>query len=92
MGKSCKKCATKLLRLQSKFRKIPLLVIYYMTKLDDVRYSSFWVILKITSGNLHKAIHHIINYSTLICPFESRKCGKGENNKNLNISRLKRAF
>ena len=25
---------------------------------------------------LHLQIHDIINYSTSICPFESRKCGK----------------
>ena len=36
----------------------------------------FWVILKITSANLCKAIYDIINYSTFICPFESGKCGK----------------
>ena len=27
--------------LQNKFRKIPLLVIYYLTKFDDIIYSSF---------------------------------------------------
>ena len=49
---------------------------------------------KITSANLCKPIHDIINYSFyFICPFESRKCGKeGENLKKLNISRTKRAF
>ena len=31
---------------------------------------------KITSANLCKSIHDIINYSTSICPFESGKCGK----------------
>ena len=36
----------------------------------------FWVILIITSANLCKPIHDIINYSTSICPFESGKCGK----------------
>ena len=30
----------------------------------------------ITPANLCKPIHDIINYSTFICPFESRKCGK----------------
>ena len=29
-----------------------------------------------TSANLCKPICDIINYSTFICPFESRKCGK----------------
>ena len=65
-----------LFRLQNKFRKIPLLVISYLSKFDDVIWSSFWVIPKITSANLCKPIHDIINYSTSICPFESRKCGK----------------
>ena len=31
---------------------------------------------KITSTNLCKSFHDIINYSTSICPFESGKCGK----------------
>ena len=31
---------------------------------------------KIKPANLCKPIHDIINYSTYICPFESRKCGK----------------
>ena len=60
------------------FRKVPLLVIYYLTKFDDVIWSSCWVIPKITSANLCKPIHDIINYSTSICPFESGKCGKEE--------------
>ena len=34
------------------------------------------LIPKITSANLCKPIHDIINYSTSICPFESGKCGK----------------
>ena len=34
------------------------------------------VISKITSANLCKPIHDIINYFTSICPFESGKCGK----------------
>ena len=32
-----------LFRLQNKFRKIPLLVIYYLTKFNDVICSGFWV-------------------------------------------------
>ena len=63
-------------RLQSKFRKIPLLVIHYLTKFDDIILSSFRVIPKITSANLCKPIHDIINYSTAIWPFEFGKCGK----------------
>ena len=65
-----------LFRLQNKFRKIPLLVIYYLTKFDYIISSGFWVISKITSANLCQPIHDIINYSTSICPFESGKCGK----------------
>ena len=65
-----------LFTLQNKFRKIPLLVIYYLNKFDDIIQNSFGVIPKITSANLCKPIHDIINYSTSICPFESGKCGK----------------
>ena len=49
---------------------------YYLTKFDDVIWSGFWVISKITSVNLCKQIHGIINYSTSICPFGSGNCGK----------------
>ena len=65
-----------LFRLQNKFRKIPLFVIHYLTKFDDIIWSGFWVISKITSANLCKPVHGIINYSISICPFESGKCGK----------------
>ena len=51
-----------LFRLQSKFRKIPVLVMYYLTKFDDP---------KIKPANLCKPTHDILNYSTFICPFES---------------------
>ena len=63
-------------RLQNKFRKIPLLVLYYLTKFDDVIQRDFWAIPKITSANLFKPIRDVINYSTSICPFVSGKCGK----------------
>ena len=63
-------------RLWKKFRKINLLVKYYVNKFDDVILRRFWVIPKITSANLWKPIHDIINYSTSICPFESGECGK----------------
>ena len=65
-----------LFRSRNKFRKILLFVIYFLTKFDDVMYSRFWVIPKITSENLYKSIHDIINYSTSTCPFESGKCRK----------------
>ena len=63
-------------RSRKKFRKIPLFVICYLTKFDDVMQSSFWVIPKITSANLCKSVHDNINYSTSICPFGSGRCGK----------------
>ena len=82
-----------LFRLRNKFRKIPLLVMYYLIKFDDVIHSGFWVILKIKSVNSFKPIYDIINYSTSICPSESGNCGKeGKKLQNLNISRTKRAF
>ena len=65
-----------LFRLQNKSRKIPLLVIYYLTKFDDIIQRGFWVIPKITSVNLCGPIHDMINYSFSICPFWSGKCGK----------------
>ena len=37
---------------------------------------SFYVIPQFPFPNLCKPIHHIINYSTSICPFQSGKCGK----------------
>ena len=62
--------------LQNEFKIICLFVICRLTKYNDVMYSSFWVIPKITSANLCKSDDDIINYSTSICPFESGKCGK----------------
>ena len=65
-----------LFRLRNKFRKIILPVIYYLTKFDDVIYSSFWVIPKTASVNLCKTIYDIITYSTSICPSVTGNCGK----------------
>ena len=80
-------------RLKNKFRKIPLLVMYYLTKLDDVIESGFWVIQKITFANLCKPLHDIINYSIFSCPFESAKCGKvGEKITKIWISRKWKGF
>ena len=62
--------------LQDKFRKVTLLVMYYLTKFDDAIWSCFGVTLKITSANLCKPVYDIRNYSTSICPVESGKCGK----------------
>ena len=79
--------------LWNKFKSSPLFVIYYLTKFNDVMQSSFWAIPKITSANLRKLVHDIINYFTFICPFEYETCRKeGKNYKNLNNSRMKRAF
>ena len=64
-----------LFRLLNKFRKMLLLVMYYMTKIYDVIWSGFWVIPKITSANLCTPVHDTINYYTSIFPFESGKCG-----------------
>ena len=63
-----------LFRLRNKFRKIPLINMYYLIKVDD-GWSGFWVIPKIKSVNLCKPIHDIIKYSTSIFSFESGKCG-----------------
>ena len=44
-----------------------------------------------TYANLCKRIHDVINYTSSICPIESKKCGKeGKNYKHLN--RTKRTF
>ena len=53
----------------------------------------FLVIRKITSANLSKPIHDIINYSPSICPFESGKCGKeGEKLQNFEYLKNKKSF
>ena len=82
-----------LFRLQNEFRKVPLLVIYYLTKFDDIISSGFWVIPKITSANLCKPIHDIINIPLrfVLLSLENVE-KKGKKYKNVNISRTKRAF
>ena len=50
------------------FRQHHLLVMYYLIKFDDVIWSSFWVISKITSANLCKSVHDIINFSLSFAP------------------------
>ena len=69
-----------LFRLWNKFRRIPLLVIYYLTKFDVIPKTTSAVIPKTTSANLSKPIHYIINYCFSICPFVSGKCGKAGKN------------
>ena len=82
-----------LFRLQNKFWNIPLLVMYYLNKFDDVIKSGCWVILKVASANLCKPIHDVINYSTSICPFESGNCGKeGKTSQKIDYLGKKRAF
>ena len=68
-------------RLQNKFRKIPLLVVEFLS------YS------KITSANLCRPIHDIIKYSTSIYPFEPEKCGKkGKKLQKLEYLKIKNSF
>ena len=80
-----------LFRLQTKLTKISLLVMYYPTKFINIKW--FWVIPKMTPGNLCKPIHDII---IIPLPFVLYNTGsvekKGKNYKNLNILRMKRAF
>ena len=54
-----------LFRLQNKFRKIPSLVMYYLTKFGGIIKSGFCVNTKIKSVNLCEPIHDI-NYSTFM--------------------------
>ena len=79
-----------LFRLQNKFRKIPVLVMYYLTKFDDIIQSSFWVTPKITSANLCKPVHDTKKYSPCICLVNLESVErKGKNYKKLNISKKK---
>ena len=63
-----------LFRLQNKSRKIPLLVMYYLT--DQVCWNNIKRFLSYfkTSTSLCKPIHDIVNYSAITYPFESGKC------------------
>ena len=65
-----------LFRLQNKSRKIPLLVMYYLT--DQVCWCNIKRSLSYskTSASLCKPIHDIVNYSAITYPFESGKCRK----------------
>ena len=60
-----------LFRLQSKFKNIPLLFIYYLTKFDDLKQ-----FLSYPKNYVCKFVDDTMNYSTSICPFESGNCGK----------------
>ena len=75
-------------KLWNQFRKILSLVIYYQTKFNDVIQSIFWVFPKITSANLCKPVHDVINCSTSIWPSVSGRWGK-EGRKLQNFEYLK---
>ena len=67
--------------------------IYYVTKFDDAMWSGYWVIPEITSANLCKPIHGIINYSASICPFESGEFEKeGEKLQKFHYLRNEKGF
>ena len=74
--------------LQNKFKKVPLLVISYLTKFDNIIQIGFWVIPKIRSANSFKPTHDIINYYSFIFPFESEKYGKEKEKKLQNLEYL----
>ena len=65
-----------LFRLQNKSRKIPLLVLYYLT--DQVCWCNIKRFLSSseTSASLCKPIYDIVNYSAITYPFESGICRK----------------
>ena len=82
-----------LFRLGNKFTKISLLIMYYLTKFDGVIQSGFWVIPKITSADLYKPIHDIINYSSYICSLESGKYEKeGEKLQKIEYLETEKSF
>ena len=62
--------------LSNKFRKIPLLRMYYLAKFDLIICRCFLFIPKLYLLNLCKVFHVITNYSTFMCIFESERCGK----------------
>ena len=70
---------------QSKFRKISLLVMYYLT--DQIWWCNIKRFLSYSKAfaNFCKLIHDVVNYFAITCPFESGKCGK-EGKKYKNVS------
>ena len=78
-----------LFRLQHKFRKFILLVMYYLTRLDVI-WTGFWVIPIFTSANVWKAIHdtQIIPLSLSLLNLESMK----EEGKKISLSRGRKAL
>ena len=82
-----------LFRLQDKFRQIPSLVIHYLSQFDDIKYSSFWVVPKITSASFCKPVPDIINYFTSIYPFEFANCWKeGEKIQKFEYLEIEKSF
>ena len=72
-----------LFRLQNKFRKIPLLAMYYLTKFDDVIQSGFWInfknyICKFMQANLWH--HKLFHFHLLFWIWKVWK-GRGKNTK-----------
>ena len=57
-----------LFRLQNKFRKIPLPVIYLLDQVSWCNLKQFFV--------LFQKLHLLIYASQIICPFEPGMCGK----------------
>ena len=77
-----------LFRLQNKFRKNPLLVMYYLAKFDEV----ISIIPNILSVNSCKPIHDINYFTFLIFLHLGSVEKKRKNYKNLNTSRMESAF
>ena len=62
---------------------------------------NWFLIPKITSFDLYKPIHDVMNYSIFVCPFETEKCGKEgkklqkfeyPKNKNSSLDEVKNIF
>ena len=83
-----------LFRSQNKFRKIPLFVIYYLTKSDDVIWTSFWVIPKKCIWKFMQGIswHHKLFHFQLSFWIWRVWKGREKITQNLNILRTKIAF
>ena len=82
-----------LFRLQNKSKNIPLFVMYYLTKFDDVKKRSFELF-----QNLHLQIYasQFMTSQIIPLPFVLLNLGSvermGKNFKNVNILRTKKAF
>ena len=65
-----------------------IILMYYLTK--NVFFELFLKLHLLT--NLCKPIHDIMNYSNFTCPFESGKCAKEKNYKDLNSLKTQKSF